>query len=335
MNFISGAARRYAPHVLRLGLFVWLACLLSPGQSLASDYPNRPVKLVVPVAAGGLTDILARMLGQRLGERLGQPVVVENRPGAGGIPAMDYTAKAAPDGYTLVMGYPGALAVNQALYKQLPYDPVRSFAPVSLVAAWPLVLVAHPSVPANSLQELLGLVKSQPRKLNYASGGNTTTGHLAMELMRSMTGADIVHVPYKGAAPAMNDLIAGIVHVAFDSLTLSMPQVKAGRIKVLAISTQQRSALAPQLPTVAESGVPGFDVSGWYGIVAPAGTPRPVVERLSRELIAIVNEPAIREQMAGRGIEAIGQDHAQFERFIASETEKWGKLVRERNIKVE
>lgn len=338
MNRTSTSAAALAIATARhfVGVLLALVALATPSLSAAqADYPNRPVRLIVPVAAGGLTDILARLLAERLSPRLGQPVVVENKPSAGGIVAMEYTAKSPPDGYTLVMGYPGALAVNQALYRTLPYDPVKSFAPVGLVAAWPLVLITHPSVPAANVKELLAHARARPGKLSYASGGNTTTGHLAMELLRSMTGTHMVHIPYRGAAPAMTDLIAGLVHLEFDSLALAMPQVKAGKVKALAISTRERSALAPQIPTLHESGVPGFDVSGWYGIVAPAGTPPPVVARLSRELIAVVNDPAVREQLAARGLEPIGKGSEEFVRFLEAEADKWGRLVRERNISIE
>lgn len=321
--------------LLVLALSLPTTAVRAQAAPVAADYPARPLRLVVSVAPGGLTDILARLLAERLQARLGQPVIVENKTGAGGIVAMDFVAKSPADGYTLVMGYPGALAVNQALYKTLPYDPAKSFAPVSLVAAWPLVLVTHPSVPAKTVKELVDLARAQPGRLSYASGGNATTGHLAMELFRSQTGTDMVHVPYRGAAPAMTDLLAGLVQLEFDSLALVMPQVQAGKLRALAISTRQRSPLAPHLPTVAESGLPQFDVSGWYGVLAPAGTPAPIVAKLSRELVAIVNESAVREQLASRGVEPLGQDAEAFARFIKSETEKWGRLVVERHLKVD
>lgn len=311
------------------------ATTLCGAQTTGAEYPNKPIKLVVPVATGGLTDILARMLAQRLQERLGQPVVVDNKPGGGGIVAMNFTAKAPADGYTLVMGYPGALVVNQSLYKSMPYDAVKDLAPVSGVAAWPLVLITNPSVPAKSVQELVALLKSQPGKLSYASGGNTTTGHLAMELFRSQTGTHMVHIPYRGAGPAMTDLIGGQVGFSFDSLALAAPQVQTGKIRVLGISTAKRSPLAPDIPTLAESGLPNFEVTGWYGIVAPAGTPKPIIDKLSREFVAIVNEPAMRDQLAAKGIEPMPMDTAQFTRFLQDETKKWHKVVIEAGIKVD
>lgn len=321
-----------------VGSCMAVAALMFPAPSWSQStaaYPSKPVKLVVSVAPGGLSDLLARLLGQGLQERLGQPVVVENKPGAAGLVAMEYVAKAPADGYTLGLGYPGALAVNQSLYKSLPYDPVKDFSPVSLVAAWPLVLVAHPSVPAQDARELIALLRAEPGRYSYASGGNATTGHLAMELLKSMTRTDVIHIPYRGAGPAMTDLIAGRVQLEFDSLASAMPQVKAGKIKALAISTAKPSFLAPELQTVAEGGAPGFDVTGWYGIVAPAGTPPKIVRRLSDELVALVREPGIKAELTAKGMEPIGQGSDQFEAFVAAEARKWGALVRERHITVD
>ncbi len=301
----------------------------------AQDYPTKPIRLVVPVAPGGLTDILTRLIGQRLQERLGQPVVVDNKPGAGGIVAMSFAAKAAPDGYTLIMGYLGALAVNQHIYKSLPYDPLKDFEPISLVAGFPVLLITHPSVPARNIREFIQLAKSKQGQMSYASGGNTTVSHLAMELFQRDAGIQMVHIPYKGAAPAMTDLIAGQVTVAFDTMTLVLPQVKAGKIRALAVASKERSSLAPEIPTIAESGIKGFEVTGWYGILAPARTPQSIVSKLSRELMAIVNEPAMREKLAERGIEPIGKDNVYFSSFIREEADKWQRVVRDSNIKVD
>lgn len=309
---------------------------LAPAYAQAqATFPTRPIKLIVPVAPGGGTDLMARTIAQRLAERIGQPVIVDNKVGGGGIVAMEFVAKSPADGYTLAMGFPGPLVVNQSLYKSLPYDGIRDFTPVSLLAGTPRVLVVHSSVPANNVRELIALLRKEPGRYNYGSGGNATTGHLAMELFKSMTSTEVAHVAYKGAGPMLNDLLTGRVQMAFETLALINQHVQAGKLKILGISSTQRYAPAPEIPTIAESGVPGYEINGWYGIVAPAGTPAPVVARLAHELNTAVNEPAMRKQLASRDLEPIGKGTDEFARHLAAEAKKWGALVRERNITVE
>jgi len=299
------------------------------------DYPTRSIRIVVPVAAGGLTDILTRVLAQRLSQVVGQAVVVDNKPGAGGIIGMENAAKSPSDGYTLVMSYIGVAAVNPWLYKNLSYDPLRDFVPVSLVAAFPMVLAVNPSVPANNVEEFVALLKRKPGELNYGSAGNATTSHLAMELFLRDTGTRMTHVPYKGAAPAMNDLLAGNVSAVFDSLTLVLPQLLAGKLKALGIASREKSPLAPALPTIGSSGVPGFEVTGWYGVLAPRGTPEEIVNKLALEFQRIVTEPAMRTQLASRGIEPIGQGSVAFGKLLREENDKWRRIVTEAKIQAD
>ena len=309
--------------------------IAAPAAWSQSDYPSKPVRFVVPVAAGGLTDILTRMLAQRLQQRLGQPVPVDNKPGAGGIIGMENAARSPADGYTLVMSYIGVAAVNPWIYPNLSYNPIKDFEPISFVANFPMVLAVHPSVPANSVQEFVALLKRQPGALNYGSAGNATTSHLAMALFLRETGTTANHIPYKGAAPAMNDLLAGQISAVFDSLTLVLPQIRSGRLRALGIASSQRTSLAPDLPTISESGVSGFEVTGWYGVLAPAGVPKAIIDRLSREFRNIVADPEMRREMASRGIEATGSDTAAFGKLLRDENEKWRKVVLEANIKAD
>jgi tripartite-type tricarboxylate transporter receptor subunit TctC len=329
----GGSVRRKLVMAVPIAIASLLSLTALPARA-QEDYPSRPIRFIVPVAAGGLTDILTRVIGERLQERLGQPVVVDNKAGAGGIIGMEAAARAASDGYTLAMSYIGVAAVNPSLYKNLPYDPIRDFVPVSLVANFPMVLMVHPGVPVNSVSEFVSLLKAKPGELNYGSAGNATTSHLAMELFLRETGTKMVHVPYKGAAPAMTDLLAGRLAASFDSLTLALPQVKAGKIRALGIASRQPSALAPEIPTIAEEDVPGFEVTGWYGVLAPRGTPKPIVDKLSKEFAAIVNEPEMRAQLASRGIEPVGTDSDAFSQLLREETEKWRRVVNEADIHV-
>lgn len=310
-----------------------LAFAAAASGAAAQPYPSKPLRFVVPVAAGGLTDILTRLLATRLQDRLGQSVVVDNKTGAGGIIGMESAAKSPADGYTILMSYIGVAAVNPSLYKDLPYDTLRDFAPVGLVASFPMVLAVHPDVPAKTTKEFIELAKSRPGTLNYGSAGNATTAHLAMELFRREAGIDLVHIPYKGAAPALNELMGGRIAAVFDSLTLIMPQAKAGRVRALGIASRERSKLAPEIPTISEGGVKDFEVTGWYGVLAPAGTPRAIVERLEAEFLAIVKEPAMREQMLQRGIEPIGEGASRFGQLLRSEIDKWRRVVQESKLR--
>ncbi len=312
-----------------------VAGLALAGPAKAQDYPSKPIRLVVPFAAGGATDVLARLVGERLTASLGQQVVVDNRPGAGGNIGSDLVARAEPDGYTILMGAVGTHAINPSLYPKMPYDPVKDFAPVTLVASVPNVLVVNPEVPANSVQELIDLAKAKPGELNFASSGNGTSIHLSGELFKAMTGTDIVHVPYKGSGPAVTDLLGGQVQMMFDNMPSSLPHVKAGKLRALGVTSAKRSPALPEVPTIAEAGVPGYDATSWFGILAPAGTPEPVVTRLQGAIVQALGEPEMRQRMADLGAEPVGDTPAEFGQFIAAEIAKWAKVVNDAGVKLE
>ena len=301
----------------------------------AQDYPSKSIRLVAPIAASGMTDIVARQMAQKLQERLGVPVVVDNKPGAGGNIGVETVVRAAPDGYTLLLAFPGPIVVNPSLYKNLAYDPVRDLAPVNLLTSYPLLLAVNAEVPAKTLAEFIALAKQKTGGLSYGSAGNASTAHLAMELFMRQAGIQMVHVPYKGAAPAMTDLIGGRLAVVFDSMTLVMPQVEAGKIRALAISSKVRSPAAPDLPTVAESGLSDFVVEGWYGVLAPSGTPEAIVNRLSKEFTAIVNDADVKKDFLKRGLEPLGKDAAFFGHVLKAERAMWHRVVTESNIKID
>ncbi len=307
--------------------------LTAVGGAIAQDYPTRPIKIVVPQSAGGGADILARTVAQKLSEAWGQSVVVDNRPGAAGIIGTELVAKAPPDGYTLVMGAISTHAINRALYKTLPYDPVKDFAPVALVASAPLLVVVHPSVPVNSMRELIALAKAKPGQLFFASAGSGNSTHLAGELFKSMANVDLVHVPYKGATPAESDLIGGQVAVMFTSILSGLPHVKAGKMKALAVTSARRSSIAPDLPTVAESALPGYDVDPWYGLFAPASTPRAIVDKLNREVARILTLPDVKQRFAALGAEPGSGTPQQFGAFVDAEIAKWSKVVADSGAK--
>ncbi len=311
-----------------------LLAATSLAQAQQAQYPTKTVRLVVPLVAGGPTDILARLIAQPLGERLGQSVIVDNRPGAGGNIGAEMVAKAPSDGHTLFMGTSGPMSINISLYPKLGYDPVRDFAPIILAASAPFAVVVHPALPANNIKQLIGLVKAKPNQLNYgAVPGNAA--HLATELFKSMAGLDMVFVPYKGAAPANTDLVAGQIQLSFASTPGAMPLVKGGRLKALAISSVKRIAKLPDLPTITESGVAGYEASVWYGIVAPAKTSPDIIARLYKESAAIVQDRATREKMDTNDFEATVMNPEQFGAFIRSEIAKWGKVVRATGAKAE
>ena len=302
----------------------------------AQTYPSRPVRVMVGFAPGGPNDIIARAYGARLAETFGQPFVVENRTGAGGNLAAEAVARAAPDGYTLTLGSTGPSAVNPALYAKLPFDLVRDLDMVSLVATGNSALAVHPSVPAANVNELVALAKAQPGKFTYASSGNGSSLHLAAELFKQMTGVDLVHVPYKGAAPAMTDLVSGQVHMSFAPVANVVPFAKAGKLRLLALTGAKHSAFAPGTPTLAESGLPGFDVWTWYAILVTAGTAEDVVNRLHAALVRIAQNPQLKEQLANIGIDAeASASPAEARAYRASEVEKWGRLVRTIGVKAE
>jgi tripartite-type tricarboxylate transporter receptor subunit TctC len=310
-----------------------LACVAT--ASFGQGFPEKPIRLVIGFTSGGPSDILARALGQKLGERWNQQVVIENRPGAGGNVAAEAVAKSAPDGYTWLLGNNSILATNQSLYGRLGYDPVKDFAPVSLVAVQPNILVVHPDVRAHSVAELILLAKKSPGKLNYASSGAGAAAHLAGELFKAMAGVDLVHVPYKGAQPALTDVIAGQVQVMFATSASVIPFIKAGKLRALAVTTARRSASAPDLPTVSEAGVPGFEAITWHGVVVPAATPGPLVERLNRDIVAVLRLHDLRERLAMLGAEVIAGTPAEFADYIAGEIPKWAKVVRDSGARIE
>src|SRR5262245_6381052 len=309
-------------------------CLLACSLVAAQDYPTRPIRLIAPFAPGGPTDLFARLMGAKLGERVGQPVLVENRPGAGGSVGAEAAAKAAPDGYTLVL-VSSSFAVNATLYPKLPYDTVKDFAPVTLLASAPFLLAAHNGVQAGSVRELIALAKANPGKLNYGSGGSGSGPHIVAELFKAEAGVSIVHVPYKGTGPLTAALVAGDVQLAFGNIFALVPQIKSGRLKAIAITGAQRSGALPEVPTVSESGLPGFEAVGVHGLLAPGGTPRRVIDKLNAECVAVLRSPDVRAQLASEGAEPIGNTPEQYAEQIAAEIRKWGKLIKERGIRAE
>ena len=316
----------------RLLLAVLLAAVA--GSTLAQTYPSRPVRLLVPFAPGGGNDFLARLLGQKLGERLGQHVLVDNRPGAGGNLATDLVAKAAPDGYTLLLGFIGPLAISPNLEK-VPYNPVRDFAAVSLLASSYHVLAIHPSLPARSVKQLIALAKARPGELNYASGGSGTPLHLVPELFKSVTGVNIIHVPYKGSAPAVIAVLSGEAHMLFGSITSSMPHVQANKLVALAVTSPNRSPLAPVVPTLAESGVRGVEAGSWYALVAPAGTPKEIIAKLHREVLAVAGSADYRQQLENQAFDPLTSSPENFPEFLQAEIAKWRKVIKSAGIKAD
>jgi tripartite-type tricarboxylate transporter receptor subunit TctC len=314
-----------------VGIIAACTTLIEPARAA---YPERPVRLVVPYSAGGSTDTVARLVGARLTERTGQQFVIDNRTGAGTIIGTEIVARAAPDGYTLLMATP-PLAVNPSLYEKVPYVLERDFVAVTNIAASSNLLVVHPSVAATSTRELIALLKANPGKYNYGSSGVGGAGHLAMALFTSMAGVEAVHVPYKGGAPAVADLVAGRLSLMMANLTTAQPHIRAGRLRGLGIGTSKRSTLFPDLPTIAESGVPGYEANNWNGVVAPARTPKAIIERLHREVAAILKESAVAERMAKSALEPIGDTPNEFSRYLKSESDKWGKLVKFAGIRPE
>jgi len=315
-------------------VFVSALLALAASGASAQGWPSRPVHVVVPYPAGGPNDIIVRMVGKRLGETLGEPIVVENRPGAGGNIGTDSVAKSAPDGYTLVSVGPGALIINPLLGK-VPYDTMRDFAPVTIMAVAPNALVAHPSFPAKSVKDLVALAKQKPGAINYASGGTGSTPHLAAALFAVMAGVQLTHVPYKGTGPATADLVGGQVQIAFLGIPTVLPHIRSGKLRALAVTGARRSPELPDVPTVAEAGVPGYELSPWYGLLAPAGTPSAVVARLAAEATKIVREPAMREQLVAQGAEPAGGTPEEFARTLRSDAALWKKVVKDAGIRAD
>jgi len=314
-------------------IFAALLLLLGWSGLHAQQYPTRPIRLIVAFPPGGSTDIIARVIGQRLGERLGQQVVIDNRGGAGGTIGTELAARANPDGYTLTMGTTSTHVVSVAVYSKLPYDPTKDFAPITLVAITPYLLVVNTGVQARTLKEFVSLVKSQPGKLNYASAGNGTTTHLAMEMLKSVAGLDIVHVPFNGNGPANTAVLGGQVQALFGSMPAVLPHAKSGKVRPLAVGTSKRSPSLPDVPTVAESGFPGYEASLWLGFIAPRGTPQPIIDRLHKELTAIVAMPETVEALQRNGADPITNTPAQFAALIKDEIGKYVKAVKAAGMK--
>jgi tripartite-type tricarboxylate transporter receptor subunit TctC len=324
--------------VLRVQLFVFLCalCVLCGKSSVtfAGDYPTKPIRIIVPYPPGGFNDTLARTLGQKLTEKWGQPVIVDNRPGGGTTIGTNLAATAVPDGYTLLI-VSFAFAVNPALYASLPYDTGKDFTPIVLAATTPNLLVVNPGLPVKSVKQLVAFAKSKPGKLNYASAGNGSSNHLSMELFKSLTGVDIVHIPYKGSAPAVIDLIGGQVDLMFDNVPNVLQQVKAGKLRAIAVSSKERSPFVKEVPTVVESGVSGFDVSVWFGVVAPTGTSQPVIAKLNAEISRILKLAEIGQAFNNQGVEPAGGTPGEFSLFLAAQTTKWAKVVKDSGAKAE
>ena len=305
-----------------------LVCAGAAHAADKPDYPNRPIRMMIPFPPGGGSDLVARMVAMNLSERLGRTVVADNRAGAGGVIATDTVAKAAPDGYTILWGTSGGMVINPLLDSTLPYHPMRDFAPVSMVAVNPFLLVVNNALPANSFKELVALAKAKPGQLNYSTPGAGTPAHLAMELLKVMTGTNIVHIPYKGAAAALTDIIAGNVQMKFNSMPAVVPLIKSGRIKALAISTPQRSKVMPEIPTIIESGVPGFEVVTWYGIVTPAKTPRNIVDKLNAHIVKTMASAEVGQRLIDDGAEPRSSTPDGLVTYMREEAERWKKAIK-------
>ena len=312
-----------------------IAIALFPTCALAQQFPTKPVRMIVPFAPGGGADLVARVVGMKLTEQLGQQVIVDNRAGAAGSIGAELAAKAPPDGHTLLLGSAGPLAINPGLYAKLPYDPARDFAPVSLVTQMGFLLVVHPTLPVKNVKELIALARSRPGQLNYATPGSGSTTHLANELLKSMARIDITHVPYKGVAPAATDLISGQVQMMSGDLSTLLPHVKSGRMRPLAVTSARRSSLTPEIPTVAESGLPGYEASGWFGVLAPAATPQAVVARLNAAVVKGVAGDDAKARLGAFGGEIATGTPEQFANHIRAEAAKWGKVVKALGLKGE
>jgi tripartite-type tricarboxylate transporter receptor subunit TctC len=312
-----------------------LALAMLASGAHAQAWPAKPIKWVVPFAPGGTTDILARTIGDKLAIALGQPVIIENKPGAGGGVGADYTAKAPADGYTIMGGTISTHAINASLYKSLPYDPVKDFAPITLIARVPNMLVVNPDVPAKNVAELIALMKASPAKYTFASSGNGTSQHLSGELFKTMAGVEMQHIPYKGSPPALQDVVGGQVTMTFDNITTAWPLAKGGKLRALAVTTAKRSSVAPEVPTLAESGLAGYEVGSWQGVFAPAGTPPEIVKRLNAEIVKIIRMPDVNEKLTALGAEPVGNTPEEFGALVRAEVGKWADVVKKSGAKVD
>ena len=329
---------------LRSSLLARLAGLVVATISLAAlppahaqspapaNYPDRPIRLVVGVPAGGTIDLIARIVGQQLSKQMGQSVIVENKGGAGGNIGANFVAKAAPDGYTLFVSVIGTMAINPSLYKSLPFDPVKDFASISQLSSVPQLMVINKNIPANTLAEFITYAKANPGKLNYASGGSGTATHLAGELFTAVAGTDLVHVPYKGSAPAMTDLISGQAAAMFDQISTALPQVRNGTVRAMGVTTRERSPVAPDIPSLAEGGLTGYDMNTWHGLVAPAGTPAPIINYLHDQTVKALESPEVRKSFADAGIVPVSSTPAELAKFTADEIVRWREVIRKAGI---
>lgn len=311
-----------------------LSLLIASGAATAQNYPNRPVRFIVPFAPGGNTDVQGRLIARKLSEAWGQQFVVDNRGGAGGTLGVDIAAKAPPDGYTVVLASFGNILVGPALYRKLPYDPVRDFAPVVLVSTPPGLLVVNPTLPPQNVQELIAYARANHGRINYGSAGNGVWNHLFGELFKSMAKIEMTHVPYKGTGPAITDLLGGQIQLMFSPFPTAMPHVKSSRLRALAVTDGKRSPVVPHIPTVAESGLPGYAAASWFAVLAPTGTPRPIINRLNREINRIFTEPGVKAAFAADGTQPIGGTPEDLAKSIRAGTVKWGKFVRELNLQL-
>lgn len=322
-----------ARHLLHATLLAGLLAASVP--CAAQSFPSRPLRMIVPFAAGGIADIVARIVGQKMGESMGQSIVIDNRPGAGGSLGGEIVAKARPDGYTVLLCSSSVMVINPLLAPNLQYDPQRVFAPVSLLSAAPYVLVVHPSSPYQTVADLLAAAKAKPGALNYGTAGVGSASHLVSELFRSMAGIQVVHVPYKGTALASNALLAGQLHMMFDSISASLPHIRSGRLRPLGISSPKPSPLAPDIAPISDNGVPGFQGASWQGLCAPAATPRPILAQLEDAATRSVNSPEVRTRFASLGVEGVGSSSEEFRAYVKSELARWEKTIREAGIKAE
>jgi tripartite-type tricarboxylate transporter receptor subunit TctC len=334
--FASRNSRRFDNLKSSLGAFlILIAAVLVVGDAAAQQYPSKPIRLIVPFTPGGTTDILSRMVGQKLSESMGVQVVIDNRPGAAGNIGAELAAKAAPDGYTLLMGPSGTLAVNPSLYAKLPFDPIRDFAPITLLAMVPSILVVHPSLPVKSVKELIAYAKSRPGQLNYGSSGAGGQPFLAVEYLKLMAGLNIVEIRYKGGAPLTTDLIAGEIALTITGIPTLLPHVKSGKLRALAVSSAKRSAAVPELPTISEAGLPGYDATAWYGLLAPAGTAPEIIAKLNTAAVTGIKQPDFAERLAAEGAETVGGTPEQFGEFIKAEILRWTKVIRAAGVKAQ
>ncbi len=320
--------------IRRAMLFLLFGLWAVSGAALAQSYPSKPIRIIVAYTPAGTTDILARAIGQKMTEAWGQPVIIDNRPGANGNIGTEIAARATPDGYTILMATAATHSINNTLYRKLSWDAVRDFAPIGLVALVPNLLCVNNALPVKNVKELIAYAKAHPGKLNFGSPGTGATAHLSMELLQTMTGTKMVHIPYKGSAGVLADVTAGQISLSMDNMPVYLPQAKAGKIRALAVSSEQRSSAAPDLPTVAES-VPGFSAVSWFGLAAPKGTPKAIVDKLSAEAARILKLPDVNERLSGLGAQPVGGTPAEFAAFIKSETVKWAKVIKDAKVELQ